>query len=170
MHYAMIVFTVLTAQACVHAAAPAADTPPPAADTPPPAAAAPIAGLWHLVTVAGEELPTAPVHDGRRLPIEVAGAAFMIAADGTFTMTMTYRNTATGDGFSRGFEGTYSVTDGAAYRFDWTGAGATRVWIEDGRLIMDNEGVHFAYARRPAGEAPAPRGAQRGMDRPSMRR
>jgi hypothetical protein len=150
MRYAMIVFTVFMAQACAHAAAPATDSPRPAA-------AVPITGDWHLVAVAGEDLPIAPVHDGRRLPIEVAGAAFVIAPDGTFTMTMTYRNTATGDRFSRGFEGTYSVTDGAAYRFDWKGAGATRVWVEDERLIMDNEGLLFAYARRPAREAPAPR-------------
>jgi hypothetical protein len=140
MRYALIVFTVLLGQACARAAAPVHDSPRPAA-------AVPIAGAWHLVTVAGEDIPVAPVHDGRRIPIEVTAGAFKIVADGTFTMTMSYRNPATGDSFSRDFEGTYIVTEDAAYRFDWKGAGATRVWIEDGRLIMDNEGSLFAYAR-----------------------
>jgi hypothetical protein len=78
--------------------------------------------------------------------VEITASTFSISADGTFTMTMAYRNRSDGATFARDFEGTYTAAaDG--FRFDWKNAGATRVWLLDDRLMMDNEGTVFAYAR-----------------------
>jgi hypothetical protein len=110
------------------------------------APAASVVGTWHLVTVNEQPIPHSPLHEGRPVPVEITASTFSISADGTFTMTMTYRNRSDGGTFARDFEGTYTAAaDG--FRFDWKNAGATRVWLQDDRLMMDNEGTVFAYAR-----------------------
>jgi hypothetical protein len=142
MRYAMLAVFVLMFQAC------ARNAPLHVSASARPAPAVPaIAGTWQLVAVAGEDIPVAPMHGGTRMPVEITASTFSIPADGTFTMTMTYRNPSSGDSFSRRFEGTYVSEEGTAFRFDWKNAGATRVWLENGRLIMDNEGSLFAYTR-----------------------
>jgi hypothetical protein len=141
MRYVMLAFIVLLLHACARTA----PAPVPGSALPTPSVAT-LPGSWKLIAVGGEDIPVAPVHDGRRLSVEVTASTFTITADGTFTMTMTYRNPSSGDSFSRNFEGTYVAAEGA-YRFDWKDAGATRVWLDERRLFMDNEGTLFTYSR-----------------------
>lgn len=110
-------------------------------------------GTYSLVSIDGHPLPYAPVHPatpaGAPPPPVVAGSILTISADSTFTLSMSYRMTRQGaeQVFDRTFTGTY-VWEGSGYRFMWVNAGQTPVTLRGDTLVLNNEGMLFAYHRQ----------------------
>ncbi len=110
-------------------------------------------GTYSLVSIDGHPLPYAPVHPATPAdappPPVVVGSIFTISADSTFTLSMSYRTTRQGTEqvFDRTFTGTY-VLEGSGYRFTWVNAGQTPVRLRGDTLVLNNEGMLFAYHRQ----------------------
>lgn len=110
-------------------------------------------GTYTLVTVDGHQLPYAPVEPGRPAdappPPAVTASTFTVLTDSTFRMSMTYRMGAPGAErtMERQFNGTYKA-EGAGYTFTWTNAGRTPVALRGDTLVLNNEGILFAYVRQ----------------------
>lgn len=110
-------------------------------------------GTYSLVSIDGHPLPYAPVHPATPAdappPPVVVGSIFTISADSTFTLSMSYRITRQGteQDLDRTFGGTY-VREDSGYRFTWVNAGQTPVTWRGDTLILNNEGMLFAYYRQ----------------------
>jgi hypothetical protein len=110
-------------------------------------------GTYHLVTIDGHALPYSPSHADRPSdappPPVVLGSVLTVDPDTSFHMSMSYRVTRQGkeEVMERAFSGTY-VADGPGYRFSWANAGQTPVTLRGDTLLLDNEGMLFAYLRQ----------------------
>jgi len=110
-------------------------------------------GTYALVSIDGHPIPYAPIHPGRPAdappPPVVIGSIFTIKADSTFQQSMSYRVTREGTGqvLERSFSGTY-VQEGSGYVFTWVNAGRTPVTLRGDTLVLNNEGMLFAYYRQ----------------------
>lgn len=119
----------------------------------------PLAGVYALVLIDGHQLPYAPAHAGRPanappMP-EVLSSTFRVRPDGSFIMAMSYRSKV--GGVERYFDNPFSGTcapEGDSYVAQWDEAGRTRLTLKGDTLVLDNEGVLFAYLKRPQ---PGPR-------------
>jgi hypothetical protein len=80
----------------------------------------------------------------------IVGSTFTVNSDSTFRSTMSYRMTVRDvpQVVEREFSGTYA-REGAGYKFTWLNAGQTPVTLQGDTLILNNEGMLFAYVRRP---------------------
>lgn len=109
-------------------------------------------GTYVLMTIDGHPIPFAPTHPGRpaNAPAgpEVLAATLLVRPDGSFIMAMGYRLTVNGvERFqATPFTGTTSP-DGAGFIARWDGAGANKLAFAGDTLIMENEGVRFAYRK-----------------------
>lgn len=112
---------------------------------------APIAGIYRLVTIDGHAIPFAPVHPGRPANVpgpEVLASTMVLRDDGSFISAMAYRMSSGGNAQynAQPFSGTYAA-DGDAWVARWDGAGTTRLTVARDTLVMDNEGMLFAYRK-----------------------
>jgi hypothetical protein len=109
-------------------------------------------GTYVLVTIDGHPIPFAPTHPDRpaNAPAapEVLAATLLVRPDGSFIMAMGYRRIVNGvERFqATPFSGT-TTPDGAGFSARWDGAGANKLAFAGDTLIMDNEGVRFAYRK-----------------------
>jgi hypothetical protein len=101
-------------------------------------------GVYNLISIDGNPIPYAPLHQGQQAP-EIVSSTFTLNEDNTFEMTMSYKNPSGGT-IDRDFSGTYTNA-GADFTFKWKGAGQTRATIEGSRLTMNNEGMLFVYQK-----------------------
>ena len=137
-------FAIIAAACLLPLAACTARTP---GDEAPDPRLASAAGIYVLATIDGHALPHAPTHGGHAAP-EVSAATLELAPDGSFRMSMRYRmgsgaKERTG---TRDFTGRARVAD-EAFRLKWDGAGETAARLRGDTLVLDNEGVLFAYRR-----------------------
>lgn len=109
-------------------------------------------GTYALVTIDGHPIPFAPTDAGRPAnapaPPEVVAATLVVRPDGSFIMAMAYRRTVSGvERFqATPFTGT-TTPDGAGFLAHWDGAGTNKLTFAGDTLIMDNEGIRFAYRK-----------------------
>ena len=109
-------------------------------------------GSYVLLTIDGHPIPYAPTHPGMPANAppapEVLAATMVIRPDGSFIMAMGYRRTMSGvERFQASpFTGT-TTPDGAGFLAHWDGAGTNRLAFAGDTLIMDKEGVGFAYRK-----------------------
>ena len=109
-------------------------------------------GTYVLLTIDGHPIPHAPTHPGMPANAppapEVLAATMVIRPDGSFIMAMGYRRTMSGvERFQASpFTGT-TTPDGAGFLAHWDGAGTNKLSFAGDTLIMDNEGVRFAYRK-----------------------
>jgi hypothetical protein len=109
-------------------------------------------GTYVLMTIDGHPIPYAPTHPGRPADAppapEVLAATLLVRPDGSFMMAMGYRRLVNGvERFqATPFSGT-TMPDGAGFTARWDGAGANKLGFAGDTLIMDNEGVRFAYRK-----------------------
>ncbi|HSQ29148.1 MAG TPA: hypothetical protein VLN49_04820 [Gemmatimonadaceae bacterium] len=109
-------------------------------------------GTYVLMTIDGHPIPYAPMHPGTPAGAppgpEVLAATLVVRPDGSFIMAMGYRRTVSGvERFqATPFSGT-TAPDGAGFIARWEGAGANKLAFAGDTLVMDNEGVRFAYRR-----------------------
>lgn len=110
----------------------------------------PIAGIYRLVTIDGRAIPVAPVHPGAPANVqapEVLASTMILRPDGSFIMAMAYRNAPGRPQYSaQPFSGTYAP-DSDAFVARWDGAGSTRLTLANDTLVMNNEGMLFAYRK-----------------------
>jgi hypothetical protein len=112
-----------------------------------------IAGTYALVAIDGRAVPVAPVHpntppNAPPAP-EVVASTLRVNANGEFTMDMSYRMTR--DGAVRSFDNHFSGTcapSGETFRMRWDGAGTTRLTPRGDTLLLNNEGMIFAYVKK----------------------
>ena len=113
-----------------------------------------IAGTYTLVSIGGNPLPYAPMHQGQQA-IEVSSGTITLKDGGAFVSNMSYGNRPASWPASRDSKGT-CTHEGGALNFKWEGAGQTKVTIDGNTLVMDNEGMPFVYQLSPeANEATA---------------
>ena len=105
------------------------------------AAGADPAGVYTLVSINGNKVPTSVSHDGT--PLQVRSGLFTIKADGTCS-TKTVFVPPSGSEATREVSATYTK-DGSKLTMQWRGAGMTIGTIEGNSLTMDNEGMVFVY-------------------------
>ena len=109
-------------------------------------------GTYVLLAIDGHPIPYAPIDAGRPANAppapEVLAATLVVRPDGSFIMAMGYRRTVSGvERFqATPFTGT-TTSDGAGFLARWDGAGANKLTFAGDTLIMDNEGVRFAYRK-----------------------
>jgi hypothetical protein len=112
-----------------------------------------LAGTYVLLNIDGHPVPYAPIHPEMPAdappPPTIVGSTFTVNPDSTFRLTMSYRMTVrdVAEVVEREFSGTY-VREGAGYKFTWLNAGQTPVTLQGDTLILNNEGMLFAYVRR----------------------
>ena len=112
-----------------------------------------LAGTYTLVTIDGHAIPFAPTHPdapaNAPAPPEVVASSLVMRGDGSFILAMGYRRTV--DGTQRIFVSPFSGTctsDGKGIVARWDGAGTTRLMSILDTLVIDNEGIRFAYQKR----------------------
>jgi hypothetical protein len=109
-------------------------------------------GTYVLMTIDGHPIPYAPTHPGMPANAppapEVLAATLVVRPDGSFIMAMGYRRTAAGvERFqATPFTGT-TTPDGTGFLAHWDGAGTNKLAFAGDTLIMDNEGIRFAYRK-----------------------
>lgn len=101
-------------------------------------------GTYNLISIDGQPVPYAPVHEGQQGP-EIVSSNLTLNDDGTFSMTMSYTNPS-GGSISRDFTGTYTQ-QGAKFNLKWEGAGQTEVTLKGDTLTLNNEGMLFVYQK-----------------------
>ncbi len=117
------------------------------------AAPPPIVGMYQLVTVDGHAVPFRPVHPGAPANAgpgpEVLASTMTVRPDGSFLMAMAYRMTGP-DKVERframPFSGNWKA-EGGGWTAQWEGAGLTPLTMAGDTLVMNNEGMLFAYLR-----------------------
>jgi hypothetical protein len=100
-------------------------------------------GVYALVSVNGNTVPTSISHDGTAL--QVRSGTFTIKADGTCG-TKTVFVPPSGPEVTRDVSATYTK-EGAKLTMQWQGAGMTTGTIEGNTFTMDNEGMLFVYQK-----------------------
>ena len=101
------------------------------------------AGVYTLVTVNGNRLPTSVAHDGTQL--QVRSGSFTINADGTCS-TKTVFVPPSGTEATREVSATYA-REGSKLTLQWKGAGQTAGTLQGKTLTMENEGMVLVYER-----------------------
>ena len=116
------------------------------------AALASLAGIYRLVTVDGHAIPFTPVHPGAPANAgpgpEVLASTMIVRPDGSFIMAMSYRFVVDKQPrfTAQAFSGRWQ-SEGDAYVGRWDGAGSTPLRLSGDTLVMNNEGMLFAYRR-----------------------
>ncbi len=111
-----------------------------------------IAGMYRLVTVDGHAIPFRPVHPDAPPNAgpgpEVLASTMIVRPDGSFVMAMSYRMTRDGTQTytAMPFTGAWKA-EGDVYAARWDGAGMTPLTLSGDTLVMNNEGMMFAYLR-----------------------
>ena len=100
-------------------------------------------GIYTLVTVNGNKVPTKMAHDG--VGLEIRSGAFTINADGTCSSKMVFVP-PTGTEATRDGSATYT-REGSKLKMQWKGAGKTVGTIEGNTFTMDNEGMVLTYKK-----------------------
>jgi len=102
------------------------------------------ANTYLLRTIDDHKLPCTPRQRGQQNP-EILSGTLNLYSNGTFHAAMTCKNPAGGDMESE-FKGTYTG-NGTEFVLKWEGAGETGATVEDNRLVVDIEGVHYLYEK-----------------------
>ncbi len=112
-----------------------------------------IAGMYQLVTVDGHAIPFRPVHPGAPANAgpgpEVLASTMTVRPDGSFIMAMAYRMAGPDkvELFrAMPFSGSWKA-EGSGWTAQWDGAGLTPLTMAGDTLVMNNEGMLFAYLK-----------------------
>ena len=102
-----------------------------------------VAGVYALVSVNGNPVPTSVSHEG--VTLQVLSGSFIINADGTCS-SKTIFVPPSGSEMTREVTATYTK-DGSKMTMQWEGAGTTVGTVEGNTFTMDNEGMVFVYKK-----------------------
>jgi hypothetical protein len=107
-----------------------------------------IAGQYALLSVDGQALPYAPVGRGGKVEPSarpVASGSFALKADGTFRLETIYN--PPGQPASTGSGACYP--EGDQLKMAWDGGGLTNMTVRGDTVLLNREGVLYAYLRKP---------------------
>lgn len=110
-----------------------------------------VASTYTLVAVDDHALPYSRTdrNDATTTPTQVVSGTLDLKADGTFTMSTTYR--AVDEQGERLFDGRFNgacAPDGDNYRLYWNGGGETALTVSGGTLTVNNDGTRYKYLSR----------------------
>lgn len=110
-----------------------------------------VASTYTLVAVDDHALPYSRTdrNDATTTPTQVVSGTLDLKADGTFTMSTTYR--AVDEQGERLFDGRFNgacAPDGDNYRLYWNGGGETALTVSGDTLTVNNDGTRYKYLRR----------------------
>ncbi|MDH3215162.1 MAG: hypothetical protein OEN01_02590 [Candidatus Krumholzibacteria bacterium] len=100
-------------------------------------------GVYALISVNGELVPTSISHEG--VTLQVRSGTLTINADGTCSGKTVFVPPS-GAEVVREVTATYTK-DGSKLTMQWEGAGKTVGTIQGNTFIMDNEGMAFVYRK-----------------------
>jgi len=101
-------------------------------------------GTYVLISVDGNNVPCAVMHEGRDR-LTVKSGTFNINADGTCSSKVVFTAPYGADTI-REVKATYTQ-EGSSLTMRWEGAGTTTGTVQSNNFTMNNEGMIFAYRK-----------------------
>lgn len=101
------------------------------------------AGIYHLVSVDGQNVPCDLTHEGVTMTIK--SGAFTIHTNGSCSSLMVFSVASHGD-MRREVNAAYT-RNGAEFTMQWERAGTTRGRLDGNQFTMNNEGMVLLYRK-----------------------